>query len=162
MLLNYDEKTISIVAEYTKGNMKYGSLSTSGIIMTALSFNGDYLWSTDVSKYSDHKLFGFNNLSYTFGYDKEGGVVLVYNDFKTDEERKELVGRRTRKYSKMFVDATYINKDGEKEDQRTVYISKSKYFFDSYKSTKVGNDAVLVYCIQNNVRMKLGLLTYPK
>ncbi len=160
ILVNYDDQTISVAAEYTKGSIKSGYLTTSEITLTTLSFEGDYLWSTDVSKYSNQELFGFRNLSYTFGYDKNGGVILLYNDFKTAKERKELVGRSTRKYSKMFVDATYINKAGEKEDQRTIYISKSKYFFDSYMSKKVGNDALLIYC-KNNSRMKLGLLTYP-
>jgi hypothetical protein len=121
VLVNYDNNTISIVAEHIKRNYKKLKLITDFITITSLSFEGDYNWSVDISKISKHdQFFRYKGVSYTFGYDSSGGMILLYPNFK------------------MYVDATYLNKNGEIEDQRTVYVSKKRFYFDSYQSRKVG------------------------
>jgi hypothetical protein len=108
VLVNYDNNTISIVAEHIKRNYKKLKLITDFITITSLSFEGDYNWSVDISKISKHdQFFRYKGVSYTFGYDSSGGMI-------------------------------YLNKNGEIEDQRTVYVSKKRFYFDSYQSRKVG------------------------
>ena len=138
VLVNYDNNTISIVAEHIKRNYKKLKLITDFITITSLSFEGDYNWSVDISKISKHdQFFRYKGVSYTFGYDSSGGMILLYPNIQK-EEFKILGIKYTPNSFKMYVDATYLNKNGEIEDQRTVYVSKKRFYFDSYQSRKVG------------------------
>jgi hypothetical protein len=167
VLINYNAKTINVASEHTKriklnepkGNQRKINWETGEITMTSFSFEGDYNWSTDVFKVSRHNpFFNFKGVSYSFGYDSKGGMMLLYSNIK--EKTYEVFGKEiTTNSSEMYVEGTYINKEGKIEDQRTLYVSKKRFYFDSSVSKKVGHNAILIYCNNNN-RMKLGLLTY--